>query len=98
LKELGARSPFDLHEANFSGMTTGGKNDLFISSVFHQTFLEINEEGCEAAAATSRMKTARKSTAARVEVIEFRCNRPFIFIIHLKSNKCILFMRKFLKP
>lgn len=53
LIEMGIPTAFSLSEADFSGMT--GNRALFISQVIHQAFVEINEEGTEAAAATAVM-------------------------------------------
>jgi len=76
--------------ADFSNITPGG--GIFISRVIHQTFIDVNEEGTEAAAATI------------VEMIEssgpgtFRADRPFLYMIKENSTGALLFMGKVGKP
>ncbi|MEA2003992.1 MAG: serpin family protein, partial [archaeon] len=74
--------------ADFSGMT--GKKDLYIDQVIHQAFVEVDEEGTEAAAAT--VVGMRVTSAAMLDV--FRADHPFIFIIQQKDTGNILFMGK----
>ncbi|MEA3343414.1 MAG: serpin family protein [archaeon] len=78
--------------ADFSGMT--GKKDLFISQVIHQAFVEVNEEGTEAAAATA---VVMKELSASMPNI-FRADHPFIFIIQQKDTGNILFLGKVMDP
>ena len=51
LSEMGMSDVFDAMRADFSGIS--GENDLFVSSVFHKSFIDVKEEGAEAAAATA---------------------------------------------
>jgi serine protease inhibitor len=64
--------------------------------VIHKAFIEINEEGTQAAAATA----VHTITAIRPGLLinEFNCNRPFLFIIHDNHQKNIFFVGKFVKP
>lgn len=78
--------------ADFSGMT--GRKDLFISAVLHKAFVEVNEEGTEAAAATA---VVMRLTAARQETI-FRADHPFIFLIRDNKINSILFMGRVCDP
>ncbi|MGV3538206.1 MAG: serpin family protein [Rufibacter sp.] len=89
LKNLGMGEAFT-GNANFSGMVQGGQ--VAISQVNHKTFLDVNEEGTEAAAATSVGVVVTSLPAA----ISF--NRPFIFMIREKSSNAILFIGKLMKP
>jgi serpin B len=92
LIELGMIDAFDGNEADFSGID--GKPDLYISQVLHKAFVEVNEEGTEAAAATAVVMTTTSSHEPDVppERITFDCNHPFLFTIHHKETGTILFM------
>jgi serpin B len=93
LKQMGMPTAFS-GDADFSGMT--GKKDLFISEVIHQAFVEVNEEGTEAAAATA---VIMKLTAVSPESAKtFRADHPFIFLIQEKSTGNILFMGRVSDP
>lgn len=77
--------------ADFSGITT--ETDLFISRVIHQTFIDVNEEGTEAAAATI---VEMRENSAFGNYIRF--DKPFIYIIKENSTGAILFMGKVGRP
>jgi len=93
LRELGMRDAFVSKAADFSGID--GSRDLLISSVFHKAFVEVNEEGTEAAAATGVM-VGVTSMPAPPEV--FRADHPFLFLIREKTTGTILFMGRLSKP
>lgn len=94
LKQLGATHAFDSTKADFTGINS--VNDgLHISKVLHKAFIEVNEEGCEAAAATAVMMMKR---CAFEEPHEFNCNRPFLFAIHDTVHNNVLFFGKYVKP
>ena len=94
LSEMGMPTAFG--EADFSGMTI--KNDLVISQVIHQAFIDVGEEGTEAAAATAVMMEFL-SVGPRGPVIPiFRADHPFIFIIQQKTSGNILFMGRMSNP
>jgi serpin B len=77
--------------ANFSKMRP--QNDIFISLVKHKTFVDVNEEGTEAAAATS---VAISVTSAGPS--PFLVDRPFLFVIRERFSGAIIFMGKILDP
>jgi serpin B len=93
LEAMGMTDPFDLHQADFSGMT-GGK-DLFISAVIHKAFLEVNEEGSEAAAATA-VKMMFRCMPMRPIVI--KADHPFLVLIRDNKSEAILFMGQLCDP
>ncbi|MCX2741428.1 serpin family protein [Pontibacter anaerobius] len=78
--------------ADFSRMVEGNPG-LAISKVMHKTFVEVNEEGTEAAAVTS---VGIEVTSANPS--PYRIDRPFIFMIREKSSNAILFIGKLMQP
>ena len=95
LSTLGMPSAFG-PKADFSGIASDRR--LMISRVIHKAFVDVNEEGTEAAAATGvMMKRAMAITPPRPPVV-FRADRPFLFLIRdLKSNS-ILFLGRVADP
>jgi serine protease inhibitor len=86
LKAMGMEVAFT-SEADFSGMT--GSPLLAIDYVQHNTFIEVNEDGTEAAAATV---VGMFETSAGTTPQVFMVNRPFVFAITERSTGAILFM------
>jgi serine protease inhibitor len=93
LKKLGMPTAFDSSQADFSGMT--GNDDLYIDKIIHQAYIDVNEEGTEAAAATG---IAMAGKAMPSEPIIFNADHPFMFVIQQKSNGNILFMGRVNDP
>uniref|UniRef100_A0A452EB74 Serpin domain-containing protein n=1 Tax=Capra hircus TaxID=9925 RepID=A0A452EB74_CAPHI len=93
LQALGMVDAFRGKVADFSGMT--GEYDLVVSKVFHKCFVEVTEEGTEAAAATG----VGVSVVTSLRFHEsFRCDHPFLFLIkHIKTNS-ILFCGRVSSP
>jgi len=90
LQALGMKKAFG--DADFSGMD--GTKKLYISAVLHKAFVEVNEEGTEAAAATAvviSLKSARRYPS-------FRADHPFLFLIRDKATGSILFLGRYAKP
>ena len=85
LQRLGMRDAFT-SSADFSGMS---KEPLMISEIKQKTFIEVNEEGSEAAAVTS---VAVMRTSLAPEPLEFRVDRPFVFLIRERTSGTVLFM------
>jgi len=93
LIELGMPDAFEPEKANFSGMN-GIIGGLWISDVFHKAFIEVNEEGTEAAAATG----VGIAASIHIEPPVFRADHPFIFIIKDNRSGSILFMGRVMNP
>lgn len=79
--------------ADFSRITPGG--GIYISRVIHQTFIDVQEEGTEAAAATI---VEMRETSAGPDENVFRADRPFLYVIKENSTSAILFMGKVEEP
>uniref|UniRef100_A0A8C3SUI5 Serpin domain-containing protein n=1 Tax=Chelydra serpentina TaxID=8475 RepID=A0A8C3SUI5_CHESE len=92
LEALGITDVFHQGVSDLSGMTkTGG---LFVSHVVHKAYIEVNEEGTEATAATGGGVT---TTSARIPV-KFVADHPFLFFIRHQKTKCILFYGRVSSP
>ena len=92
LSNMGMPTAFT-ESADFSGMD--GTKSLLIQNVIHQAFVEVNEEGTEAAAATAVIVEI-ESVGPRIPT--FRADHPFIFIIQQKDTGNILFMGRVSDP
>jgi len=80
--------------ADFSGMT--GRRDLFISAVIHQAYVDVNEEGTEAAAATGVVMKLTSAMPDRTPV--FQADHPFLFMIRDNASGSILFFGRVSDP
>ncbi|KAM9228566.1 serpin B10-like [Leptosomus discolor] len=89
---MGIQDAFSEGQADFTGMSENG--DLFLSQVFHKCYLEVNEEGTEAVAASSAALASRSLGAT----IIFVADHPFLFFIRHNKTKSILFLGRFSSP
>ncbi|MFQ3586756.1 MAG: serpin family protein [Fimbriimonadaceae bacterium] len=96
LKAMGMGPAFDPNRADFSGMT--GQRDLFIGQVIHKTFVEVKEEGTEAAAVTGVEMRATAAPMEPEERFRFRADRPFVYAIEDSQTGVILFLGVFGDP
>jgi serpin B len=94
LEKLGMKDAFT-EKADFSGMD--GTKGLYISAVIHKAFVEVNEAGTEAAAATA-VVISLKCAAPMLKIQEFRADHPFIFMITDNKSGSILFMGRMENP
>ncbi|NXJ93388.1 PAI2 inhibitor, partial [Corythaixoides concolor] len=92
LSSMGIQDAFTEGQADFTGMSENG--ELFLSQVFHKCYLEVNEEGTEAAAASSAALASRSLGAAVI----FVADHPFLFFIRHNKTKSILFLGRFSSP
>ena len=91
LKEMGMRDAFT-PRADFSGMT--GNWELYISKVIHKAFVDVNEEGTEAAAATAVVMERGPPPRAA----SFRADHPFLLLIRDVGTGSILFLGRVADP
>jgi len=91
LKALGMTDAFSLPPADFSGMT--GKQDLYISEILHKAFVDVNEEGTEASAASAVVMSR-----GMVRLPIFQADHPFLFSIRDNRSHSILFFGRVMDP
>jgi len=91
LTALGMEIAFQSGKADFSGINSN--TDLYISKVLHKTYVDVNEEGTEAAAVT----VVGISTSIG-ESLVIRIDRPFLFVIRENYSGTILFIGKIVEP
>src|SRR5262249_1470537 len=95
LMALGMKDPFDAAAADFSGMSD--REGLVISDVIHKAFMEVNEEGAEAAGSTAVI-VKEAAIAPPKQTPVFRADHPFLFLIRDNRNGSILFVGRLAKP
>jgi serpin B len=93
LQSMGMSDAFS-DSADFSGMD--GKKDLFISAVIHKAYVDVNEEGTEAAAATGVVM--KLTSVGPSETPVFRADHPFLFLIRDNKSGGILFIGRVMDP
>lgn len=92
LDRLGVQDLFTSSKADLSGMS--GSRDLFISKIVHKSFVEVNEEGTEAAAATGGIATF----CMLLPEEEFTVDHPFLFFIRHNPTANLLFLGRVCSP
>lgn len=95
LQSLGIAKAFDGGQADFSGMN--GKKNLFISAVVHKAFVNVDEEGTEAAAATAVVMELSAMLIPE-QTPEFRADHPFVFLIRDRQTGAIIFVGRVTEP
>uniref|UniRef100_A0A8C5KNC5 Antithrombin-III n=1 Tax=Jaculus jaculus TaxID=51337 RepID=A0A8C5KNC5_JACJA len=95
LQDMGLVDLFNPEKSKLPGIVAGGRDDLYVSDAFHKAFLEVNEEGSEAAASTAIGIAGRSLNPNRVT---FKANRPFLVLIREVSLNTIIFMGRVANP
>ena len=94
LKNLGMEDAFNPDTADFSKMEP--KRELYITNVFHKAYIDVNEQGTEAAAATGVIIATRAMVPAKTPI--FKADHPFLFMIIHNKTGAILFTGKLSNP
>ncbi|XP_021494414.1 plasminogen activator inhibitor 2 [Meriones unguiculatus] len=92
LRSMGMEDAFNEDKANFSGMSE--RDDLFLSEVFHQATVDVNEEGTIATGGTGAVMTGRTGHGGP----QFVADHPFLFYIMHKNTNVTLFSGRFSSP
>jgi serpin B len=101
LQTLGMKTAFDMPKgsANFDRMAPRRPNDyLYISRVFHKTFISVDEKGTEAAAATAVAMATRSAIMRPPEPVEVKVDHPFLFAIQHRASGACLFLGHVANP
>jgi serpin B len=93
LKAMGMTRVFTPGEADLTGMSS--EQEMFVSAVIHKAFVDVNEEGAEAAAATGVEVKSEESIEGPAV---FRADHPFVFLIRDNRTGSILFLGRLANP
>jgi serpin B len=99
LKSLGMTYAFNIPTgtADFSGIAVRKPDDyLYISDIFHKTFVDVDENGTEAAAATAAVMM--RATMAPMDPVTVTVDRPFLFAIQHRPSGTCLFLGRMANP
>jgi serpin B len=97
LISMGIKEAFNPNSADFSKMVTVEGENVYISKVMHKTYIDVNEKGTEAAAATSVGMSATSGPQPE-EMFEMIVDRPFVFTIDDKESGETLFIGAIINP
>lgn len=92
VRDLGMEQMFSGGFANISD------DDLWVSDIIQKTFVEVNEEGTEAAAATTIVMIGASGRPKKIQPVRFFADRPFVYLIREKSTGAILFIGRIDEP
>jgi len=98
LKNMGIKEAFNFGGADFSKMIVVEGQNVYISEVMHKTYIDVNEKGTEAAAATSVEMMLLSAPEPEEEMFKMIVDRPFVFTIDDKESGEILFIGAIINP
>ncbi|KAM3261946.1 hypothetical protein ACQJBY_052558 [Aegilops geniculata] len=97
-KSLGLQLPFNT-EADLSEMVDSPLGEsMCVSSIFHKSFVEVNEEGTEAAAATVAVVMCKSVSEVPPMKVDFIADHPFLFVIREDVTGVVLFVGHVVNP
>ncbi|MGE0266805.1 MAG: serpin family protein [Candidatus Obscuribacterales bacterium] len=97
LSALGMKIAFDPNRADFKKMASIDEN-ILIDEVFHKTFMEVNEEGTEAAAVTAVQMARATAMMNPVRPFDMVLDRPFFFVLRDNKTGTVLFLGHVMDP
>lgn len=102
LRRMGMSDAFSRTQANFERMNGVGPGvigrSLYVDEVFHKTFIDLDEAGTEAAAATAVVMMRLTAMPVEEDPVTIRFDRPFIYAIYDHPTETILFLGRVLEP
>ena len=98
LINLGMTDAFDRSRADLSRIADPGGVNLYVSRVRHKSFVEVNEEGTEAAAVTSVEVRVESYNPDEPQLVYFHVDRPFVFAIKEKFTNSLIFIGRVMEP
>jgi len=99
LPSLGMKRAFEPSQADLTGIATDPRHPLYVSDVIHKAFVEVNENGTEAAAATGAVITSASMTFEfQSPPVPFIADHPFIYVIRSDQTGDILFIGRVTDP
>jgi serpin B len=100
LVALGMNLAFDRARADFTGIANPPSPDdrLFVSDAFHKVFVDVNEAGTEAAAATAVVMARAGAAAPSAPPTQFVVDHPFVFVIRDVGTGAVLFLGRVTDP
>ncbi|XP_047490062.1 leukocyte elastase inhibitor-like [Penaeus chinensis] len=97
LQNMGIIDIFDSRKVDLTGF--GPLRNITVDKAIHKAFVEVNEEGTEAAAVTAAILVFKSASSSRDDLpVQFHCNRPFVFLIQDNDTQNVLFVGAFKRP